>query len=132
MVANKFHLNFLYLPIFNLGVNGIDTPHLENFNEFGPTLPKRRFLQPPEMDVIENGVSAIDATRNRTIFKGYYAGSPPALLGRVDARYCFISGVFCFVFTKTCFRTIMLEEEISLLHKEIAQLKRQVCFLRGL
>lgn len=37
--------------------------------------------------MVENGISSMDPSRNRTVFKGYFAGSPPALLGRVDARY---------------------------------------------
>ncbi|XP_060518009.1 uncharacterized protein LOC132696900 [Cylas formicarius] len=45
---------------------------------------------------------------DRPVFKGYFAGTPPAVLSRVDAR------------------TLMLEEENNLLHKEIAQLKKQV------
>lgn len=61
-------------------------------------MPKRRFLQAAtEADVIENTVSALDPNRNRAVFKGYYAGSPPALLGRVDARYLMTSSdLFCF------------------------------------
>lgn len=70
-----------------LGLSRLDTTHFDNFNEFGPTLPKRRFLQTTETDVVENGITSLDPIRNRTVFKGYYAGSPPALLGRVDARY---------------------------------------------
>ncbi|KAF2880175.1 hypothetical protein ILUMI_25976 [Ignelater luminosus] len=77
--------------------NGI---HLDDA-EVGPPAAKRRFI-PNDIEYIEN-----DCTRRRPLFKGYFAGNPPMLSG-VDAR------------------TIMLEEENSLLHKEIAQLKRQV------
>lgn len=110
-----------------LGFNGVDVS-LESINEFGPSLPKRRFLQAAEAEVIENGLHSTDPTRNRAVFKGYYAGSPPAVLGRVDARYKKFYERHR-VFVNFCFRTIMLEEEISLLHKEIAQLKRQVMYM---
>nr|XP_022918795.1 zinc finger CCCH domain-containing protein 10-like [Onthophagus taurus] len=73
---------------------------------FGPTPPKRRFLS--HQDVLDNGIST-EIHHRRIGFRGYFAGNPPpGMLSRIDAR------------------TIMLEEENSMLHKEIAQLKRKV------
>lgn len=80
-----------------------------NFEEYidnGLTLPKRRLLQ--EADLLNDLTHPLEPNRQR-VFKGYFAGTPPPpMLSRVDAH------------------TIMLEEENNLLHKEIAQLKRQV------
>ncbi|CAH0557447.1 unnamed protein product [Brassicogethes aeneus] len=78
----------------------------EEYQDVGLSLPKRRFLSPH--DDLE--INASDQTRLRSIgFKGYFAGTPPPpMLSRADAR------------------TIMLEEENSMLHKEIAQLKQKV------
>lgn len=85
-----------------------------NFDEYtdnGPPLPKRRFIPTPqqEQEILTADISPIDPNRHRQVFKGYFASNPPStMLNRVDAR------------------TLLLEEENSLLHKEIAQLKRQV------
>lgn len=72
----------------------------------GLPMAKRRFLSP--QDDLE--INPMDQNSVRSLgFKGYFAGNPPPpMISRADAR------------------TIMLEEENSLLHKEIAQLKRQV------
>ncbi|KAJ3653454.1 hypothetical protein Zmor_012704 [Zophobas morio] len=83
----------------------------DEFEECGIQLPKRRFITPPEPEIITNGdLHPVDANRMRPqVFKGYFAGNPPPpILSRADAR------------------TLMLEEENTMLHKEIAQLKRQV------
>ncbi|VEN52928.1 unnamed protein product [Callosobruchus maculatus] len=81
--------------------NGVD---FEEYKDNGLPCPKRRFLPPQEQDVLQYEVN-----QSKPLFKGYYTGSPPSpILNRVDAR------------------TFMLEEENSLLHKEIAQLKKKV------
>lgn len=83
--------------------NGV---HVEE-DDFGPSLAKRRLLS-SEPDFGENVITQIP-NRIRPVFKGYFASNPPPpILGRMDAR------------------SLMLEEENSILHKEIAQLKRQI------
>ncbi|ENN79961.1 zinc finger CCCH domain-containing protein 10 isoform X3 [Dendroctonus ponderosae] len=78
----------------------------DEYQDSGLPLAKRRFAAAEEM---LNRELQLEADRNRPVFKGYFAGSPPpGVLGRVDAT------------------TLMLEEENNLLHKEIAQLKKQV------
>lgn len=90
-----FKLNFTSIDLFcESGLNRVDTGNIENFNEFGPSLPKRRFLQPLETDAVENSIASIENVRNRTVFKGYYAASPPALLGRLDRYDLFLSFYF--------------------------------------
>lgn len=94
-------------------VNGFPrrTIPFEDYEDCGLPLPKRRFLSAPEAEIISNGgdLHSVETNRIRPIFKGYFTGNPPhAMLSRVDAH------------------TLMLEEENNLLHKEIAQLKRQV------
>ncbi|KAJ8966894.1 hypothetical protein NQ317_003928 [Molorchus minor] len=87
-------------------VNGLLRRNGVNFEEYQNSgLPsiKRRFLTTQEQEIL------VEPDRSRPVFKGYFAGNPPSpILSRVDAR------------------TLMLEEENSMLHKEIAQLKRQV------
>ncbi|KAI4465302.1 muscleblind-like protein [Holotrichia oblita] len=89
------------------GVTDITRQSRLNFddNDYEP-LPKRRFCS--RTDFTETGVLPPDFHRKKAAFRGYFAANPPPMLGHLDAR------------------TIMLEEENSLLHKEIAQLKRQV------
>lgn len=79
---------------------------LGEYIECGPPIRKRRMVD----NSITSNYYPVDINRNRTVFKGYFAGNPPTpiLNGMVDAR------------------TLILEEEINLLHKEINQLKRQV------
>ncbi|XP_068904027.1 zinc finger CCCH domain-containing protein 10-like isoform X1 [Tenebrio molitor] len=84
----------------------------DDFEECGIQLPKRRFIAPPEPELINGDLHSVEANRIRPLFKGYFTGNPPPMLSRADARFGF--------------RTLMLEEENNLLHKEIAQLKRQV------
>ncbi|XP_030754851.1 zinc finger CCCH domain-containing protein 10-like [Sitophilus oryzae] len=83
--------------------NGID---FSEYSESGLPLAKRRFIAAEEM---LNRELQLEADRIRPVFKGYFAGTPPpGVLDRVDAR------------------NLILEEENNLLHKEIAQLKKQV------
>ncbi|XP_044751156.1 zinc finger CCCH domain-containing protein 10-like [Coccinella septempunctata] len=95
--------NFQSIPVASAG-NGLQTINSlafvsNDFANYGPSLPKRRLIAEEQLDT----------SRSEPIFKGYCAGTPPApILNSADAR------------------TIMLEEQISLLHKEINQLKRQV------
>lgn len=75
-------------------------------NEYEP-MPKRRFIEHEILTSSE--LQSLESGRIRPIFKGYFAGNPPpSMLSRVDAR------------------SLLLEEENNMLHKEIAQLKRQV------
>ncbi|XP_018318899.1 zinc finger CCCH domain-containing protein 10 isoform X2 [Agrilus planipennis] len=74
----------------------------EKFDDCNPPLQKRRFIPPISIELLDN-----DINRRRPFFKGYVAGNPPILTG-LDAH------------------ALMLEEENNLLHKEIAQLKKQV------
>ncbi|KAG5883042.1 hypothetical protein JTB14_010431 [Gonioctena quinquepunctata] len=82
-----------------------------SFDEYaGEGLPflKRRLLSTQEQEFVPCEVLEANGV-GRPVFKGYFAGNPPSpMLSRVDAR------------------TLMLEEEYSLLHKEIARLKKQV------
>ncbi|KAJ8960660.1 hypothetical protein NQ314_006052 [Rhamnusium bicolor] len=87
--------------------NGVS---FEDYTDSGLPLVKRRFLSTQEQEVLT--CDLIEPNGTRPVFKGYFAGNPPSpMLSRVDAR------------------TLMLEEENNLLHKEVAQLKRQVCDL---
>lgn len=54
--------------------------------DFEPPLPKRRFIQTSDASVLENEIHINGLVRSRGVFKGYFAGNPPAVLGRVDAR----------------------------------------------
>ncbi|KAF7279448.1 uncharacterized protein LOC143202322 isoform X2 [Rhynchophorus ferrugineus] len=89
-------------------LNGLHRRSGVSFDEYkdsGLPLAKRRFAAAEELLTRE----LLEVDRVRPVFKGYYAGTPPpGVLNRVDAR------------------TLMLEEENNILHKEIAQLKRQV------
>ncbi|XP_065164154.1 zinc finger CCCH domain-containing protein 10-like [Atheta coriaria] len=75
---------------------------LEELDEYGPTAAKRRY--------ISNGLDSpeLHGLHCNRGFKGYFPGNPPQVLSRLDPRM------------------LMLEEENSILHKEIAQLKKQV------
>lgn len=95
-------------------VNGVSAAEVlrrngVNFDEYkdsGLPLVKRRLISTQDQEIL---TCDIIEDRTRPVFKGYFAGNPPSpMLNRVDAR------------------TFMLEEENTLLHKEIAQLKRQV------
>lgn len=63
----------------------------DEFEECGIQLPKRRFIAPPEQEILTNGggeLHQVEQNRARPIFKGYFAGNPPPpMLSRVDARY---------------------------------------------
>lgn len=89
--------------------NGIHRRNGVSYDEYqdsGLPLAKRRFAVAEE---ILNRELQLEADRIRPVFKGYFAGNPPpGVLNRVDTR------------------TLMLEEENTVLHKEIVQLKRQV------
>ncbi|KRT79501.1 hypothetical protein AMK59_6385, partial [Oryctes borbonicus] len=89
------------------GVTDISRQIRLNFDDgdYEP-LPKRRFCS--GTDYTENGILSPDFHRKKAAYRGYFAANPPPMTGHLDGR------------------TIMLEEENSLLHKEIAQLKRQV------
>ncbi|XP_023014165.2 uncharacterized protein [Leptinotarsa decemlineata] len=97
------------IPIENL--NGCTRRPGVSFDEYaGEGLPfvKRRLLTTAEQEFVPCEVLETNGVA-RSVFKGYFAGNPPSpMLSRVDAR------------------TIMLEEENGLLHKEIARLKKQV------
>ncbi|KAL1514164.1 hypothetical protein ABEB36_003469 [Hypothenemus hampei] len=90
-------------------LNGIHRRNGISYDEYqdsGLPLAKRRFAAAEEM---LNRELQLEADRTRPVFKGYFAGSPPpGVLNRVDTR------------------TLILEEENTLLHKEISQLKKQV------
>ncbi|XP_044266760.1 zinc finger CCCH domain-containing protein 10-like isoform X1 [Tribolium madens] len=98
--------------VMNTPSNGLHRRNPISYDEYedcGLQLPKRRFIAEPE--ILTNGgeLHSVEPNRVRAVFKGYFAGNPPPpMLSRVDAR------------------TLMLEEENNMLHKEIAQLKRQV------
>lgn len=64
----------------------LETPTFESYNDYGPPLPKRRFIQANDVDHLENGIHLNGIGRTRGIFKGYFAGNPPAVLSGVDAR----------------------------------------------
>ncbi|XP_066155391.1 zinc finger CCCH domain-containing protein 10-like [Euwallacea fornicatus] len=92
--------------IFPTAILRRNGPSYDDYQESGIPLAKRRLVVAEEM---LNREIQLEADRNRNLFKGYFTGSPPlGVLGRVDAR------------------TLMLEEENNLLHKEVAQLKKQV------
>lgn len=65
--------------------NGLEVPNYDTYNEFGPPAPKRRFFHTSDAEVLENGIHS-NGVRATPVFKGYCAGTPPPLLGRVDAR----------------------------------------------
>lgn len=48
--------------------------------------PKRRFIQTNDGSILENEIHINGIPGIRGIFKGYFAGNPPAVLGHVDAR----------------------------------------------
>ncbi|CAH1105876.1 unnamed protein product [Psylliodes chrysocephalus] len=83
--------------------NGVS---FDEYKEEGIPLIKRRFIATQEPEII---CDIMDRNGTGSVFKGYFSGNPPpAMLSRADAR------------------TLMLEEENQMLHKEIAQLKKQV------
>lgn len=89
-------------------LNGIrrNGGNYDDYQDSGLPLAKRRLTVAEE--IISRELSR-EVDRVRPVFKGYFAGSPPpGVLNRMDTR------------------TLLLEEENNLLHKEIAQLKRQV------
>ncbi|CAG9832441.1 unnamed protein product [Diabrotica balteata] len=84
--------------------NGIT---FDDYKDEGPPVVKRRFITTQEPEIVACDI--VETSTTRPLFKGYFAGNPPPpMLTRADAR------------------TLMLEEENNILHKEIAQLKKQV------
>lgn len=111
---------------FHLTPGVIRKKHFDETNDFMQPTIKRRFIS-NESDFIDN-LAAEDPNRLGNVFKGYFAGNPPPMLSRLDARY-YWNLRFKACLTYFIFRTIMLEEQNSILLKEIAQLKRQVSFV---
>ncbi|XP_017771070.1 PREDICTED: zinc finger CCCH domain-containing protein 10-like isoform X2 [Nicrophorus vespilloides] len=90
--------------IYDGTINNRRVYHFEEVDDLSPSLPKRR--------LISSGLDCQETIQHeiaRRQFSGYFAGSPPSLLSRLDAR-----------------SIIILEEENNLLQKEVAQLKKQV------
>ncbi|CAH1117999.1 unnamed protein product [Phaedon cochleariae] len=81
--------------------------NFEEYQDEGLPLLKRRFITAQEHEILPCEI--IEPSQARPVFKGYFAGNPPSpIWNRIDAR------------------SIMLEEENNILHKEIVQLKKQV------
>lgn len=68
---------------FPNGIPGQNSLHFDKTVEFGPPLAKRRFLADEQPEFLNGGLTS---DRHLPIFKGYFAGNPPPMLGRVDAR----------------------------------------------
>lgn len=123
---NKFGLNNNFNESqFHLTPRLIRKKPFNDPNEFIQPVAKRRFI-PNEHEFIEN-LDNDDPNRMPNVFKGYFASNPPPMLNRLDTRFVLVSLLNkVMMIDSLSFRTLMLEEQNSLLLKEIAQLKRQV------
>lgn len=60
--------------------------HMEDINDFIQPVAKRRFISTNEPEFLDHTLQSADPNRLGAIFKGYFAGNPPPVLSRVDAR----------------------------------------------
>lgn len=94
----------------NLRRNGTN---YNSFGEYGPPDTKRRFYGPNQIEFVENGtfeLSECDLDGRTIRMSNFFNGNPQTnqIISRIDPR------------------VLLIEEENNLLHKQIAELKKQV------